>query len=53
MNSGSSKRNEIWGMIRTLLVNRAPIRDCSRDAGKIAAQTSSDQKVMEAVRALC
>jgi len=40
-------------MIRTLAVNGAPIHVCSKDDGKTAAETVSDEMVMGAVRALC
>jgi len=53
MKSGSWPGNNIWGMIRTLAVNCAPILDWSQGAGKTAAETASDEMVMGAVRALC
>jgi hypothetical protein len=53
MKSGSWQGKDIWGMIRTLAVNCAPILDCSQDTGKTAAETASDKKVMVVVRALC
>jgi len=53
MKSSSCQGKEIRGMIRTLSVNCAPILDCSKDAGKTAAETASDETVMGAVRALC
>jgi len=40
-------------MIRILAVNCPPILDCSQDVGKTAAETASDNMVMEVVRALC
>jgi len=40
-------------MIRTLAVNCAPILVCSKDAGKTAAETASNEMVMGAVRAVC
>jgi len=40
-------------MIRTLAVNCAPILVCSKDDGKTAAETASDEMVMGAVRGLC
>jgi len=46
------KGKEIRGMIRTLAVNCAPILVCSKDDGKTAAETASDEMVMEAVHAL-
>jgi len=53
MKSGSWQGKEIWGMIRTLAVNCAPIHDCSQNAGKTPAETASDEMVMGAVWALC
>jgi len=44
---------EIRGMIRTLAVNCVPILVCSKDDGKAAAETASDEMVMGAVWALC
>jgi hypothetical protein len=43
----------IWGMVRTQVVNYAPILDCSQDAGKSAEGTTSDEMVMGVVWALC
>jgi hypothetical protein len=40
-------------MIRTLVVNCAPILDYCQDAGKTAAETASDEMAMGAVQALC
>jgi len=40
-------------MIRTLAVDCAPIRVCSTENEKTAAETASDEMVMRAVRALC
>jgi len=40
-------------MIRTLALNCAPILVCSKDDGKTALETTSDEMVMGAVRALC
>jgi len=40
-------------MIRTLAVNCAPILVCSKDDGKTAVETASNEMVMGAVRALC
>jgi len=40
-------------MIRTLAVNCAPIVVCSKDDGKTAAETATDEMVIGAVRALC
>jgi hypothetical protein len=51
--SSSWQGSEIWGMISTLLVNCAPIGDCSKDNGKTAAETTSNEMVMGAVGALC
>jgi len=51
-NSGYWQGKEIWGMIRTLVVNCAPIVDCSQDAGKTAVEIASDEMVMGAVQAL-
>jgi len=53
MKSSSWQGKEIRGMIRTLSVNCAPILDCSKDDGKTAVETASDEMVMGAVRALC
>jgi len=51
--SGTWQGKEIRGMIRTLAVNCAPILVCSKDDGKTAAETASDEMVMGAVRASC
>jgi len=40
-------------MIWTLPVNCAAIVVCSKDEGKTAAETASDEMVMGAMRALC
>ena len=40
-------------MIRTLAVNCAPILVCSKDDGKTAGETASNEMVMGAVWALC
>ena len=40
-------------MIRTLSVNCAPILNHSKDDGKTTAETTIDEMVMGAVRALC
>jgi len=53
MRSGSWQGKDTRGMIRTLAVNCTPILDCSQDAGKTAAETTSDEMVMGVVRALC
>jgi hypothetical protein len=53
MKGGSWQGNKIRGMIRTQPVNCVPILDCSQDAGKTAEETTSDEMVMGAVRALC
>jgi len=50
--SSSWQGKEIWGMIRTLALNCAPILDCSKDDGKTAAETASDEMAMGAVQAL-
>ena len=51
--SGSWQGKDIWGMIRTLAVNCAPILDCSQDGGKTVAEIASDEMVMGEVRVLC
>jgi len=53
MKSSSWQGREIRGMIRTLSVNYARILDCSKDDGKTAVETASDEIVMGAARALC
>jgi hypothetical protein len=53
MSSGSWQGKVIWGMIRTLAVNCAPILDCSKNDVKTLAETASEYMVMGAVRALC
>ena len=53
MKCRSLKGKEIWGMLRALAVNCAPILDCSKDVGKTPAETASYEMVMGAVRALC
>jgi len=53
MKRSSWRGKEIRGMIRTLSVNCAPILDCSKDDGKTAVETASDEMVLGAVRALC
>jgi len=40
-------------MIRTLAMNCAPILVCSKDDGKTAVETASNEMVMGAVRVLC
>ena len=52
MKSGCWEGKDIRGIIRILAVNRTPILDGSRDAGKSAAETASHEMVMGAVRAL-
>jgi len=53
LRSGTWQCKEIHGMIRTVAVNCTPIVVCSRDDGKTAAETASDEMVMGAVEALC
>jgi hypothetical protein len=53
LKSGTGQGKEICGMIRTLAVNCAPILVCSKDDGKTAAETASDEMVMGAVRSFC
>jgi len=43
----------IRGMIRTLAVNCAPILGCSKDDGKTAVETATDEMVMGAVQTFC
>jgi hypothetical protein len=50
---GSWQGEEIRGTIRTLAVHCASILVCSKDDGKTAVETASDEMVMGAVRALC
>ena len=52
MNSSSWQGKEIWGTIRILAVNYAPILDCSKDDRKTVAETASVEMVMGAVQAL-
>ena len=40
-------------MIRTLVVNRAPILVCSKNDGKTAAETVTDEMAMGAACAIC
>jgi hypothetical protein len=40
-------------MISTLAVNCAQILDCHKDDGKTPGETASDERVMEAVQAIC
>jgi hypothetical protein len=40
-------------MIRILVVNGAPIHDCSKDDRKTVAGNAPNEQVMGAVRALC
>jgi len=42
MKSSSWQGKAVWGMIRTLAVNCAPILDWSKDDGKTPVQTASD-----------
>jgi len=51
LNSGQGQ--EIRGIIRTLVVNCTTIFYSSKDNQKTAAETSSDEMVMGAVRSLC
>ena len=53
MGSSSSQGNVIWGMIRTLAVNGAPILDCSKNDGTTPVETASDDMEMDAVCASC
>jgi hypothetical protein len=53
MKSGSWQGKGIRGVIRTLALECAPIRDCSQNARKAAVDTASDEMVMGAVQALC
>jgi hypothetical protein len=53
MKGSSWQCKEIQGMIRTLVVNYAPILDCSKDDGETPAEAASDEMIMGAVRALC
>jgi len=53
MTSSSWQGKAIRGMIRTLSVNCAPILNCSKDDGKTASETASDEMVMGAVQASC
>jgi hypothetical protein len=51
--SGTWQRKQIHGIIRIRAVNCAPILDYSKDDGKTAAETASDEIVMGAVQVLC
>jgi hypothetical protein len=53
MKSGSRPGKEIRGMIRTLVGNRVPILDCSKNDGKTPVEKASDEMVIGAVQALC
>jgi len=53
LKSGTQQGQEIRGIIRTLAVNCAPIVASTKNDGKTAAETASDEMVMGAVRALC
>jgi len=53
MKSSSWQGKEIWGMIRTLSVNCAPILDHCKDDRKTAAEIASDEMVIRAVWGLC
>jgi len=50
---GSWHVTEIRGMIYTLVVNCAPSRDYSKNDRKNAAENTSDEVIIGAVRALC
>jgi hypothetical protein len=53
LKSSTWQGKEIRGMIRTQVVNCAPILACFQDAGKTAAETASDEMVMGTVRPFC
>jgi len=53
MNSRFWQGDVIWGMIRTLAVNCAPILDCKKDDGTTVAETPSDKMVTGAAQTLC
>ena len=53
LQSGTWQGKEIHGMIRTLAVVCARILVCSKDVGKTAMETASDEMAMGAVRASC
>jgi hypothetical protein len=53
MKSASWQGRELRGAIRTLEVYCAPNLDCSQNAGKVVAETASDEMVIGAVHALC
>jgi hypothetical protein len=52
LKSGTWQGKDMHGMIRTLAMNCTPILVCSKDEGKTAAKTASDEMVMGAVWAL-
>ena len=53
LKSSSGQGNEIWGMMRTQPGNCTPILAGSKDDGKTAAETDSDEIVTWEVRSLC
>jgi hypothetical protein len=52
LKSGTWQGKDMHGMIRTMAVNCTEILVCSKDEGKTAAKTASDEMVMGAVWAL-
>jgi len=53
LRSGSWEGKDICGIIRTMVVNCAPILVCSKDDGKTAAENDFDDVVIRAVQVLC
>jgi hypothetical protein len=53
MKCSSQQVKLILGMIRTLAVNCTVNLDCSKDDGKTAVETASDEMVEGAVQTLC
>jgi hypothetical protein len=53
LTSGTWQGKEIRGMIKTLAVNCAPILVSSKEYGKAAEVTASDEMIMGAVLSLC
>jgi hypothetical protein len=53
LNSSTWQGKEICGMIRTLVVNCAPLLDYYKDDRKTAAENAYEEMVMRAVRVLC
>jgi hypothetical protein len=53
LRGGTWQGKEIRGMIRTLVVNCAPLLDYSKDDRKTAAENAYEEMVMRAVRVLC